>query len=821
MRVLKFGGTSIANAHKIVRVAEIIENSLCTSPVAVVLSAPEHITNYLVSLISDTLLDQRIKFDLISLENIFTQLGTELSKLQLNYDLKKIQKILHRELIILIKILHGITFLGQCTENLQAAFICRGEQLAVAYMTVLLQARGHKVAIINPLDKLVADEGNYLEATIDIAISSKLIMDVRIPINHIVLMAGFTAGNEKRDPVILGRNGSDYSAAVLAACLHAQCCEIWTDVDGIYTIDPHHLNGAQQLQYLSYQEAMELSYFGAQVLHPRTIQPIAQFKIPCIIKNTTNPQASGTIISNNIRNNKIKGITQLNNIAMLNISGPVMTESMGEITARIFAVMSQASISVVLITQSSSEYSISLCITQNEQRKARKALEETFFLELKEGVIDQIKIMKDLAIITVVGDGMRTTYGRACKIFSALSHANINIIAISQGSSERSISVVVKNVQAIIGLKIVHQMLFNNNFQVIDAVIIGIGGIGSALLNQIERQQLLLRNKKIDLRVCMIANSKKILFKTEGINLKKWKNFWDQCQDDFKLDILFNLVKEATLINPVIIDCTSSQKIANQYVNFINHGFHIVTLNNEANSCSYKYYKLLRRICLKKNRKFYYDTNVVYGLPVIENLQNLINAGDKLIRFCGILSGSLSFIFGKLEVGISFSKATYIASQMGFTEPDPREDLSWRDVSRKLLILAREAGYKLELSDIKIEPLLPDKLNLIENRALFMLHLCVVDDYFSARVSEARAQNKILRPVALIEKNGSCRIQIVAVDEDNPIYEVKEGENILAFYTNYYQPRPLVLRGYGAGPDVTAARVFADILRTLIAPPGF
>ncbi|MEI4259730.1 MAG: bifunctional aspartate kinase/homoserine dehydrogenase I [Candidatus Dasytiphilus stammeri] len=819
MRVLKFGGTSIANAHKILCVAEIIENILRTSPVAVVLSAPAHITNYLVSLISDILLHPRIKLNLISLEKIFTQLGKELSELQLNFDFQKAQKILHRELIILIKILHGISLIGKCPENIQAAFICRGEQLAVAYMTVLLQARGHKVAIINPLDKLIADEGSYLEATIDIAISTKLIMNSRIPIKYIVLMAGFTAGNEKRHPVILGRNGSDYSAAALAACLQAECCEIWTDVDGIYTIDPHHLNGARQLQYLSYQEAMELSYFGAKVIHPRTIKPIAQFKIPCIIKNTTNPQSSGTIISNNVRNNKIKGITQLNNMAMLNISGPGLTEEMGEITARILAVMSQESISVVLITQSSSEYSISFCITKNEQIRARRALEKNFFLELKDGWIDQIKIIKNLAIITVVGDGMRTSYGRACKIFSALSHANINIIAISQGSSERSISVVVKNIQAIVGLKVVHQMLFNNNFQVIDAVIIGIGGIGSALLNQISRQQLLLRNKKIDLRVCGIANSNKILFKPEGINLKKWKNFWTQCQDNFKLDILFNLIKEAGLINPVIIDCTSSKNIAHQYVNFIKNGFHIVTPNKEANSCSYKYYKLIRRICLKKKRRFYYDTNVGAGLPVISNLQNLINAGDKLIRFSGILSGSLSFIFGKLEIGISFSKATCIASKMGLTEPDPREDLSCRDVSRQLLILSREAGSKLELSDIKIEPLIPANLNLIKNRALFMLHLCVVDDYFSARVSEARSQNKILRPVAIIEKNGRCTIQIVAVDENNPLYQVKNGENILAFYTNYYHPRPLVLRGYGAGCDVTASGVFADILRTLRATP--
>jgi bifunctional aspartokinase / homoserine dehydrogenase 1 len=811
MKVLKFGGTSVANAERFLRVAEIIENNAKQEQNATVLSAPAKITNHLVAMVEKTVAGQDIQNNICDAEKIFANLLEGIAKAQPNFAYEQMKRFALDELNNVKQLLKGIALLGQCPDSINASIICRGEKLSIAIMEELLKAKGHLVTVINPVAMLIA-EGNYLESTVDIAESSRRLSEMHIPQNHIILMPGFTAGNDKGELVALGRNGSDYSASVLAACLRANSCEIWTDVDGVYTCDPRTVPDAKLLKTLSYQEAMELSYFGAKVLHPRTILPIAQFQIPCLIKNTNNPDAPGTLIGANVVDSTtpVKGITNLNNMAMINVSGPGLKGMVG-MSARVFSAMSYAGISVVLITQSSSEYSISFCVPQTELSRAEEALNDEFFLELKDGLLEPIEVIEKQAIISVVGDGMRTLRGLSANFFTALARANINIVAIAQGSSERSISVVVDNDVAIMGVRVAHQMLFGTD-KMLDVFVIGVGGVGGALIDQINRQQKWLKNKQIDLRVCGLFNSKHNVLNRDGIDLTNWRDQIRQSEHSYTLDGIIEFAKNNRLLNPILVDCTSSSEVSDKYADFLANGFHVVTPNKKANTSSMAYYLRLRQEAAKSKRKFQYDTNVGAGLPVIENLQNLLNAGDELIKFSGILSGSLSFIFGKLDEGMLLSEATKLAKEKGFTEPDPRDDLSGTDVARKLLILAREAGLQLELDQINVESVLPVEYtqgSLDE----FMKQLPQLDAVFKEKSEQAAKKGKVLRYVGSIE-NKQCHVKIEAVDSEDPLYKVKNGENALAFYTRYYQPIPLVLRGYGAGNDVTAAGVFADILRT-------
>jgi len=811
MNVLKFGGSSLANAERFRNVAKIILDNNSGTDIATVVSAPQNMTNELITL-TELISKSKGHEQVATIKLKLTKILSDCFELFPNIDQASTLEQFDALMSQLGNWTKGAELLGHCPDQTYAQIISCGERFSVLLLEAIFKSDHKQVQIFDP-EKFIVVNNQASDPLVELEQTIEEFKQHYPTVGKLCLMPGFAGKDKQGNTTTLGRNGSDYSAAVLAVCLEAEECEVWTDVDGVYNSDPNLIKDAKLLTTMTYHEAMELSYFGASILHPKTIMPLQQYNIPCRIKNTHAPEKQGTFISNDSASDEfVRAVTNLPDVAMITVSGPAMKSVVG-IAGRVFNAISQANISIKMISQSSAEYSISFCVPGVEADAALHCLNIAFELELQSKLLEQIQVQKDLAVITVVGDKMQHQRGIAAKFFTALSQARVNIIAIAQDSSERSISAIVRAKRLDDATRICHQSLFGRR-ATIDAIVIGCGTVGSVLIKQILSQTDYLSEKNIAINLVGIANSKTILLDRDGISSEDWVERLNQTSQLMNLDTLVEFAHEAQLLNPVIIDCTSSEKISSQYVDFLNNGFHVVTANKKANTDSMEYYQALRTAAMTHYKKFLYETNVGAGLPVIDNLQGLLRAGDELKKFEGILSGSLSYIFGEVHNGLSLSEATLKARDLGYTEPNPAEDLSGLDVARKALVLAREAGLDLELDDLNVTPGVPETLANISDADEFIKRLPEYDAEFQKLVDDAQAEGKVLRYVAQID-GSDIRIGIQAVDEQHPLYHVKDGENAMAIHTSYYQPVPFVIRGYGAGADVTAAGLFGDLLKTM------
>ncbi|QCI27143.1 bifunctional aspartate kinase/homoserine dehydrogenase I [Buchnera aphidicola] len=814
MRILKFGGTSLSNSKKFLEVSKIIEKKFKNDNIAIVLSAPAKITNYLEQINKNITFNKNSKNIFQKIETIFYELSNGINKQQNNFPNNNINKYITNTFDDLKNKIKKIKLLNDNSKKLFSEIISKGEIISIKIMQQLLISKNYLTFYIDPIKNIVTNN-DYFESDVNISKTKKNIQKIKIPNKHIILMPGFIAGNKNHELVTLGRNGSDYSAAILAVCLNAKVCEIWTDVDGIYTSDPKIIPTAKLLKSISYQEAIELSSFGAKILHPKTILPLFKSNIKCIIKNTYFPEKTGTIIQNIFeeQSTNIKGITYLNNIVNIVIKINIF-KNINFIIEKIFSIFLNFDIQILFHVTSYLENKIYFYIIQKYKDQIKNILKKKLQKELIYDIINIINIDQTLKLINIVGNNINNNINVQKKIFLSLKNTNLNIISTNTTFSKNSFIIITNNNNIHENIKIIHNKLFYK-INIIEIFLIGIGGVAKALLKQIQKQSQILKNKNIIFKICSISNSKKMLINLDGINLITWKEQFHTTHKKFCIKKIIKYAKNISLFNPVIIDCTASQEIANFYYDILKNNINIVTPNKKANTNTWKEYANIRNIAIKKNKKFFYETNVSAGLPIIKTLKNLFDSGDELISFEGILSGSLSFIFGKLEEGLSISEATIMAKKLGFTEPNPKDDLSGLDVARKLLILARESGYKLELEDIKIIPILPKYMLKIKDKNTFISELSKLNEYFYNKIKLAKKYKKVLRFIGTIKKGGLCKVELTEVDKKNPLYNVKNGENALIIYSKYYQPIPLVLKGYGAGNNVTAAGIFSDLLQLL------
>ena len=811
MIVLKFGGTSVANAQNIQKVIQIVNQKAKENKLAVVVSALSGVTDMLLNAsekasnkdeVYKVVLDEIKQKHFVAITDLVETSNQNALLIKINSQINQLQTLLD-----------GCFLLGELSPRTADAIAGFGELLSSQIIATALQ-QSLPNSNFKDSRELIKTNSNFSKAVVNFVLSNKLIADYfSSNTSQAVVLPGFIASSEDGNTTTLGRGGSDYSAAILANGLKSDALEIWTDVNGMFTANPKIVKQAQPIESISYQEAMELSHFGAKVLYPPTIQPVLKAAIPIWIKNTFDPDAYGTLISNNpdANANPIKGISHIDTIALLTLEGSGMIGVAGS-SKRLFEVLSRENINVIFITQASSEHSICIGIQNQDAQKAKTAIDNTFELEISQNKIDPCIVEKDLCIVALVGESMKNHQGLSGKMFSTLGKNNVNIRAIAQGASERNISVVINEKDVKKALNTLHERFFEDNTKQLNLFVMGVGNVGEKFIDQINQQNKFLKeNLKLNVRVVAISNSKKMFFDEEGIQLKDWKQLLENGETADVNQFIAN-AKELNLRNSIFVDITANGDIASIYDQFLKQNIAVVTCNKIACSSQYDNYKNLKSLSRKYNAPFLFETNVGAGLPIIDTLKHLIASGDKVNRINAVLSGSLNFIFNNFSENYSFHDVVKEAGLQGFTEPDPKIDLSGVDVARKILILIRESGYPMEMEDITNNSFLPHECMETKTNEDFFKSLIKHSNHFENLLAEAKSKESRLKFVASFE-NGKASVGLQFIPTDSPFYNLEGKDNIVQFYTDRYVDQPLLIKGAGAGAAVTASGIFADVIR--------